>query len=266
MAESLGGRWRADAADALIDEVEREGLALETQLRDSRRSTFHWVLLPERLSLEESRDGLAALRAAGIAVDELIVNRVTPAPQGRCALCEGRRKAEAEVIRQARRELPPGPLRLLPALEIEPRGLSALAKFGRTAARPAAAPPKPRARRTKSASKAVSPLPLELPPTLRLLLFGGKGGVGKSSCAAAVALRLAGELPARRVLILSTDPAHSLADVLGAPRTSRRASSMPTGPLLESGSDTGARSTSCSTRCEAAPASTPPTTARSSRT
>jgi arsenite-transporting ATPase len=46
------------------------------------------------------------------------------------------------------------------------------------------------------------------------LLFGGKGGVGKSTCAAATALRLARD---RRVLLLSTDPAHSLADVLGQP-------------------------------------------------
>jgi arsenite-transporting ATPase len=44
------------------------------------------------------------------------------------------------------------------------------------------------------------------------LLFGGKGGVGKSTCAAAVSLQLAAT---RRVLLISTDPAHSLADVFG---------------------------------------------------
>jgi arsenite-transporting ATPase len=45
------------------------------------------------------------------------------------------------------------------------------------------------------------------------LLFGGKGGVGKTTCAAAASLRLA---ETRRVLLLSTDPAHSLGDVFGA--------------------------------------------------
>jgi arsenite-transporting ATPase len=50
----------------------------------------------------------------------------------------------------------------------------------------------------------------------RLLLFGGKGGVGKTTCAAAAALALSARFPDRRVLLLSTDPAHSLADALGA--------------------------------------------------
>lgn len=45
----------------------------------------------------------------------------------------------------------------------------------------------------------------------RLLLFAGKGGVGKSTCAAAAALILAED---RDVLLCSTDPAGSLGDVL----------------------------------------------------
>jgi arsenite-transporting ATPase len=55
------------------------------------------------------------------------------------------------------------------------------------------------------------------PPDLRLLFFGGKGGVGKTTCAAAVALELAERRPERRILLLSTDPAHSLGDVLEVP-------------------------------------------------
>jgi arsenite-transporting ATPase len=48
--------------------------------------------------------------------------------------------------------------------------------------------------------------------TLRFLLFGGKGGVGKTSNAAAAALWAAEH--GRETLVLSTDPAHSLGDSL----------------------------------------------------
>jgi arsenite-transporting ATPase len=48
--------------------------------------------------------------------------------------------------------------------------------------------------------------------TPRTILYTGKGGVGKTSVAAATAVRCAAS--GRRTLILSTDPAHSLADSL----------------------------------------------------
>ena len=50
--------------------------------------------------------------------------------------------------------------------------------------------------------------------TPRTILYTGKGGVGKTSVAAATAIRAAAS--GRRTLILSTDPAHSLSDSLQA--------------------------------------------------
>jgi arsenite-transporting ATPase len=49
-------------------------------------------------------------------------------------------------------------------------------------------------------------------PLLRLILFGGKGGVGKTTCAASAGLHLSASF---RTLIISADPAHSLSDSLG---------------------------------------------------
>ena len=45
---------------------------------------------------------------------------------------------------------------------------------------------------------------------MRVLLFTGKGGVGKTTVAAATAVRAAAQ--GRRTLVMSTDPAHSLGD------------------------------------------------------
>ncbi|MEW2504648.1 ArsA family ATPase [Amycolatopsis sp. NPDC047767] len=49
---------------------------------------------------------------------------------------------------------------------------------------------------------------------MRILLFTGKGGVGKTTLAAATATALAGR--GRKTLVVSTDPAHSLGDAFGA--------------------------------------------------
>jgi arsenite-transporting ATPase len=45
----------------------------------------------------------------------------------------------------------------------------------------------------------------------RVLFFGGKGGVGKTTCASAMAV--AASQAGRRVLLVSTDPAHSTSDM-----------------------------------------------------
>jgi arsenite efflux ATP-binding protein ArsA (TC 3.A.4.1.1) len=47
-----------------------------------------------------------------------------------------------------------------------------------------------------------------------VVLYGGKGGVGKTTCAAAHGLARAERAPDDRTLVVSTDPAHSLGDAL----------------------------------------------------
>jgi len=48
--------------------------------------------------------------------------------------------------------------------------------------------------------------------SIKLILFGGKGGVGKTTCASCTGLYLSKDF---KTLLISTDPAHSLADSLG---------------------------------------------------
>lgn len=74
----------------------------------------------------------------------------------------------------------------------------------------------------------MSTLPLE---GRSILFVGGKGGVGKSTTAAALAVHMAeaGE----RVLLVSTDPAHSLADLFGTPVGDREREILPGMHALE---------------------------------
>ncbi len=242
------GTWHPDAADALIADLEAEGRALEERLRDPEATTLVWVLLPEALSIAETRDALAALGEAGIPVRELIVNRVLPPPgdDEDCPLRQARRRAEAEAIREIRKAFAGREIRFLPEAEKEPRGRGALRALTPVPS-PAPSHPPPRERGTRLEPSCLSPtspgegggegageegrgdeglgrgkgglpwLDALAPPTLRLLFFGGKGGVGKTTCSAAVALALARRRQGSRILLLSTDPAHSLADVLQVP-------------------------------------------------
>ena len=66
LSQSLGGRYRPDAADALVEEIAAAGRDLDALLRDRVRMRVSWVLLPEALSLAEARDGVGALEASGI--------------------------------------------------------------------------------------------------------------------------------------------------------------------------------------------------------
>ena len=68
---------------------------------------------------------------------------------------------------------------------------------------------------TASIQPAQSTLPLLalLASATRFLFFAGKGGVGKTSLSAATALALAD--PGKRVLLVSTDAASNLDEMLG---------------------------------------------------
>ncbi|HEV7173777.1 ArsA-related P-loop ATPase, partial [Pedococcus sp.] len=60
---------------------------------------------------------------------------------------------------------------------------------------------------------------------MRVLLFTGKGGVGKTTTAAATAVHAA--RAGTKTLVMSTDAAHSLGDALGVDLTPPRGGEQP---------------------------------------
>jgi arsenite-transporting ATPase len=228
--EQLARVRRPEAADRLIALLADQAHRIGERLRQPRTTTLCWVMLPEDLAIAETGDAVAALEAVGIPVRELIVNQVLP-QGGACAMCDRRRHSERVVVARLRRTLGRRRrVRVVPAELREPRGWKRLATIGRRlmpkgeatedtedqtglplrvvrSGEGAVALSQPRGARTVAAES------LEVFRGARLLFFGGKGGVGKTTVAAAAAVRLARADPEGRVLLLSTDPAHSLADV-----------------------------------------------------
>jgi arsenite-transporting ATPase len=230
MVHALRGSWHPDDADVLIAELQDDARELRELLRDARRTEVSWVTTAEGMAVEETSDALRWLAHAGISVRNIIVNRVTPEPPKPCAWCSAKRTQEALAISDLESRLPRRAGRGRPAVSItkvlardsEPVGRIALRAIGQELEREAPAQPQ-RPGRT-------APISARLPRqrmhgtcqpfdavSARLVMFGGKGGVGKTTCAAAMALSVAARHRNRRVLLLSTDPAHSLADVLDGP-------------------------------------------------
>ncbi len=235
MTEALRGGWVPDAEDALVDELDRDGRDQRTLLRDPGRVHMSWVTLPESMAIEETADGAAALLLEGIPLRDVIVNRITPPPDRRCGWCEARRELEGVAIAGIAERLPSIPPIAVSARTEEPRGTTVLKQIGAEIAQGTS----PMRRRPASArtwrggrdvEERPNVLPLMASAATRLVLFGGKGGVGKTTCAAAAAIAMARDTPDRRILLLSTDPAHSLADVFGS-AISDSAASVPGGPL-----------------------------------
>ena len=221
LATAFGHGVARDASEALIEELRGDGERLAALLRDRSQVRLCWTLLPEEMSVDESGRAETALRANGIHIDDIIVNRLTPAPPSACALCNGRRRSEARWIAAVSARWGRDKVGLwgLTAREEPPQGIASLRAVARSVlplARPGTRMQERRTIRTATAARRVElPAPVRPSRSTRLLIVGGKGGVGKTTCAASLALTVSQEAPTRRVLLVSTDPAPSIGDVLG---------------------------------------------------
>jgi arsenite-transporting ATPase len=246
LVATLRGRWAGDDADALIEDLDRGSRALASMLRDPKQAAALWVTLPEPMAIEETLDALGGLTARSIPIETVVVNRLTPRPVGSCSWCDPRREFEAGAIEQLDRHCRKSRIAIgmVVEREREPVGMKSLTAIARdlesvgtntntgrrtkprrslavrTRLRTAVSRPGERTRSDPNGSE----LQRIQNTSVRLLMFGGKGGTGKTTCAAAAALAIAREHPHRRILLLSTDPAHSLSDALG-----RRVSDRPAG-------------------------------------
>jgi len=221
MVEALRGGWTPDREDALIEELHRDGGELRAVLRDPERVQVSWVTHAEPMAVEETLDAVASLAVAGIPVADVIVNRITPKRERACAWCDRRRGLERAAIVAIEQRLANLPVITVGARASEPIGTRAVRQIGREI-EARIAPVTSRVRIPSGIWRAKLPeggsadfVSTVAREQTQLVLFGGKGGVGKTTCAAAAALTIARRYADRRVLLVSVDPAHSLADALG---------------------------------------------------
>ena len=209
------GVYEPDELDGFLSDLAASVRRLEDLMQDPGRCRFVPVTLAEEVVLQETGALLKQLARLKIPVREIVVNRLFP--ESACPVCQDGRRRQGRLLErlgaddQWRGKVFWG----LPLYAAEVRGAN-LEAFWKGAMGISLAGPAPRA------------IPLDLPPRVEgppvcpapsttMLIFAGKGGVGKSTLACATAVRLAQETPGREILLCSTDPAHSLTACLGLP-------------------------------------------------
>ena len=187
---------------------------MDTLLRDPARSQFVPVTIAEPLGVHVTLSLCKDLATRKIPVSDLIVNRLHF--ESDCLACATAGSVERFQIQQllAGMEIAGSPWGIELFAE-EVRGLERLSAFWEHA-RPIPRTPVRAARPGRLYEPAVLD-PADHPsPEMRFVLFAGKGGVGKTTLSCVTAVRLAREFPDKRILLFSTDPAHSLSACLQA--------------------------------------------------
>jgi arsenite-transporting ATPase len=203
-------RLVADEVDIFLRDLSQRIEAVRKLLHDREQTSFTLVTIPEAMSVRETERYLELLREQGVPVKDLIVNRVEQ-EHAACEYCRARVQTQRRWLKEIVSSFRDLRIHYLPLQSKEVHGIDDLKRIGKLIWKDEI---KPRMTRTKPVLKSVSSavkssFGLE---SCNIVIFGGKGGVGKTTAAAAYALALAKAKPKEKLLVFSTDPAHSLSD------------------------------------------------------
>lgn len=226
LARLYRGTYQKDQVDLYLEQTVADLTHLGALLQSPDQCRFVPVMLAEALSIHVTRMLLSELERLDLPVRELVVNRLHPAPAD-CPVCAESTARQNVAIEELTRVFSSYTLWGLPLFLEEMRGTKRLLTVWEQA-RPLTAGTLERStlsdgqRRSAMQPSVLSgqyslvshPAPLPA-ASIKLLLFAGKGGVGKTTLACASALRLAEERSGKEILLFSVDPAHSLAACLG---------------------------------------------------
>ena len=208
-----GGDFVDEFVNMLTNDLETVG----SLLKDGRECQFVPITIPEPMGIEETKDLVSALEEMSIPVRNIIVNRVQESKE--CPFCSSKGSEQEGALSEIEEQFAKYNLIRVPVFPYEIRGWERLTSYAEVLSgeshpyqltRPAEPLP-------ESSSIASSNLLSLLQDGRKFILFGGKGGVGKTSLAAATALHMARRHPDKKVLLYSVDPAHSVADSFAFP-------------------------------------------------
>ena len=205
-AHFTGKKYVKDECDIFLDNLSADINRVKKLLSNMHITRFVAVMIPEPMSIYETRTMIGSLEKMKVPVKEIIVNRVVESDG--CPFCTAKKEDQRAPLAEIEESFSQYNLIKVPVFPNEIRGiekLQGLADYFLGISGPISSPKAIQADEMTQASLAIN-------PDVDFILFGGKGGVGKTSLASTAALHLAQRNPEKKVLVFSTDPAHSLSD------------------------------------------------------
>ncbi|HHT9118082.1 MAG TPA: ArsA family ATPase, partial [Candidatus Hypogeohydataceae bacterium YC38] len=207
------GRYIKKKEDEFIEYMDRRLERFNELLRDGKRCEFVPITLPEALSIEETGRLMDFLKSYHLPVRNIVINQHYP--RGGCRYCESIYRLHMKYAEEVEERFKGCKTVRIPLELEEVRGAELLKDFSiALEGLPASGGPAAGSGAETCGGLGLLSRPVACPEA-PLLLFVGKGGVGKTTLASATALHLARNHPDKKYLVVSIDPAHSLSDALG---------------------------------------------------
>ncbi len=214
ISSRFAGRYKKDTADRFLEQMKADVKKVNSVFTNYKTTEFVPVTIPEAMGVYETKRLIKGLNKYEIPVRHIIINGVMK--KAGCAFCASIKKDQERYIEEISTEFDNYEIINMPVFAHEIRSIDDLTEYGEILFGKKEEQVPVMDLNLKKASNRVSisrrKMPELMEKDLKFILFGGKGGVGKTTCAAATALHIAMKYPNRKVLIFSTDPAHSLSD------------------------------------------------------
>jgi len=195
-----------------LDDFGKKLEKILTVLKNPEVCEFVPVTIPEELSIAETERLLDTLKKENICVRNIIVNQFQREKE--CVFCSKRKWEQQKHLGEIDEIFGSYNLILVPVFPREVRGDRDLLNFGRVLNREQSYSFSNLSIKHEEEGNSFLPGTMSeiLDEDFQFIIFGGKGGVGKTTVSAASAVALAAHNPGKKILVFSTDPAHSLSD------------------------------------------------------
>lgn len=208
------GVYHKDAVDLYLEQTMSDLSNLGALLQSFERCRFVPVMTAEAMSIDVTRKMLGELELLALPVQDLVVNRLHPV-QKNCPFCSASVAKQAVAIAKLAQVFSDYSLWGLPLFLDEMQGTARLLTLWQHT-RPLTQWDFENGTADFDSRMPFTSNPVPIPaPSIRLMLFAGKGGVGKTTLACASALYFAQIWKEKKILLFSIDPANSLAACLG---------------------------------------------------